>query len=341
MIISRTPFRVSFLGGGTDYPDWYRAEGGAVLSTAIDKYCYITCRRLPPFLGFRHRVVWRHIETVNSAAEILHPAVRAGLPYLGFDDSQGLEIHHQGDLPTRTGLGSSSAFSVGLIKALLALRGEDIDPRRLATMAIDFEHHVLKEAVGSQDQIAAAFGGLNVIRFRREGGFEVEPLDVPEPRLCEFKSHLLLLYAGTERLASTVAAQVIANLGDNRGVLRRMSALADEGAAVLSGDGTLSDFGELLHEGWTLKKSLADVVSTPTIDRIYEEAREAGAIGGKLLGAGSAGCMLLFVHPSHHNEVREALRHVMWVPIGIDTSGSTIIYNDERGAETRAAAGQS
>ena len=143
MIITRTPYRISMFGGGTDYPGWYREHGGAVLSTTIDKYCYITCRRLPPFLGFRHRVVWRHIETVNSAAEILHPAVRAGLPFLGFDDAQGLEIHHQGDLPTRTGVGSSSAFTVGMIKALLALRGEEIDRHELAAKAIDFEHRVL------------------------------------------------------------------------------------------------------------------------------------------------------------------------------------------------------
>ena len=161
MIISKTPYRISFFGGGTDYPEWYRKEGGAVLSTTIDKYCYLSCRYLPPFFNIKHRVVWSHIETVSSISEILHPAVREGLRFLGFDDSVGLEIHHQGDLPARSGIGSSSSFTVGLIKALTALRGQMISKYDLARSAIELKQNVLKENVGSQDQVAAAYGGFD------------------------------------------------------------------------------------------------------------------------------------------------------------------------------------
>ena len=199
MIVSRTPYRMSFFGGGTDYPQWYLKEGGAVLSTTIDKYCYISCRYLPPFFNIKHRVVWSHIETVNTISEILHPAVREGLRYLEFDDSVGLEIHHQGDLPARSGIGSSSSFSVGLIHALTALQGQTIEKHEIALRAIELEQDRLKEHVGSQDQMAAAHGGLNVIRFDRSGDIQVEPVAAPSSRVQELQSRLVLLYAGDEQ----------------------------------------------------------------------------------------------------------------------------------------------
>ena len=328
MIISRTPYRVSFFGGGTDYPEWYLNEEGAVLSTAIDKYCYLTCRVLPPFFGFKHRVVWSHIEAVTSIPEILHPAVREGLRYLGFDDSTGLEIHHQGDLPARSGIGSSSSFSVGLINALTVLKGETIEPCALALKAIRLEQDVLRECVGSQDQVVAAHGGLNVIRFSKDKEFTVEPLELHQSRIREVESHLMLLYTGESRLASEIGSNIIANLQNRAPSLRRMHQMVDEAVSILRGDEGLQAFGELLHEGWMLKRSLADGVTTSKIDRVYETARAAGAIGGKIMGAGGAGFMLLFVPPERQGDVREALDNYLSVSFGLESNGSTIIYDD-------------
>ena len=211
MIISRTPYRLSFFGGGTDYPQWYLREEGAVLSTTIDKYCYVSCRYLPPFFNIKHRIVWSHIETVSTIGEILHPAVREGLRFLGFDDSQGVEIQHQGDLPARSGIGSSSSFSVGLVKALTGLKGEMLGKMDLARQAFTLEQDILKETVGSQDQVAAAFGGFNVIRFLRDGQIQVEPLTLSLGRLAELEQSLVLLYTGTSRLGSEIAKNVTKN----------------------------------------------------------------------------------------------------------------------------------
>ena len=329
MIISRTPFRVSFFGGGTDYPEWYLREGGAVLSTTIDKYCYLMCRYLPPFFGFKHRVVWSHIENVATVGEILHPAVREGLRYLGFDDSEGVEIHHQGDLPARSGIGSSSSFVVGLINALLALRGESIDADELAMRAIELERDVLKENVGSQDQVAAAYGGFNIYRFAQDGGITFEPVDIPTSRLKELESHLVLLYTGSSRLASEVAASVTANLHKRAATLKSMHRMVDDGARILREGHPLEDFGELLHQGWLMKQSLAQEVSNARIDKAYQTALEHGAIGGKLIGAGGAGFLLLFVPPAKQPEVQEALAHYLWVPFGFEPNGSTIIYDSQ------------
>ncbi len=328
MIISRTPYRISFFGGGTDYPDWYLKQGGAVLSTSIDKYCYLICRLLPPFFDVRHRIVWSHIETVNTISEILHPAVREGLRYLEFDDSLGIEIHHQGDLPARSGIGSSSSFSVGLINGLLALRGESIDAHSLALKAIELEQDILEESVGSQDQMAAAHGGLNVMRFREDGSINVEPVDLPQARIAELESYMMLIYTGTSRLATEVALRVTTNFHNKMAPLTRMRHMVDEGVSLLQGNSNLDDFGELLHEGWTLKRSLADGVTTPQIDEIYEAARTQGAIGGKLIGAGGAGFMLLFAPPEKHGKVQQALDRYLKVPFSLEHTGSTIIYND-------------
>jgi D-glycero-alpha-D-manno-heptose-7-phosphate kinase len=327
MIISRTPYRISFFGGGTDYPGWYAKEEGAVLSAAIDKYCYISCRYLPPFFNIRHRIVWSHIEMVNSISEILHPAVREGLRHLGFDDSQGLEIHHQGDLPARSGIGSSSTFSVGLIKALTALRGERLTKHDLALKAIELEQTVLKENVGSQDQVAAAHGGLNVIRFRC-GGIEVSPLQASKERLQALEDNLLLLYTGTNRLGGEIAKQVIANLGDKASSLRQLRGMVDTAQSIVSGNGDLDAFGRLLHEAWMLKRGIAADISNETVDGIYETALRHGAIGGKLCGAGSKGFMLFYVPKDRQAEVMKSLSHYLWVPVAFDHEGSTTIYHD-------------
>jgi D-glycero-alpha-D-manno-heptose-7-phosphate kinase len=329
VIISRTPFRISFFGGGTDYPSWYVENGGAVLSTTIDKYCYISCRYFPPFFeNAKHRIVWSHIETVTSGAEILHPAVRNGMKFLGFDDSVGLEIHHQGDLPARAGMGSSSAFAVGLIRALLALRGETISKNDLARKAMELEHDVMNENVGCQDQVAAAYGGLNVIRFGVGGGFGVEPVPISAMRLAELESRLLLFYTGTSRIASHVAADLVANIPSRSEYLREMRDMVDTASGILTGNGSLDAFGALLHEGWTLKKSLSSLVSNPLVDSIYETARSHGALGGKLLGAGSSGFMVFYVPPERQNEVIESLPRYLHVPFSFESAGSTLVHYD-------------
>ena len=327
MIISRTPYRISFFGGGTDYPRWYREEGGATLSTTIDKYCYISCRYLPPFFGdVKHRIVWSHIETVSSISEVLHPAVRAGMHFLGFDDSVGLEIHHQGDLPSRSGIGSSSSFSVGLIKALTGLRGKMIGKHELALQAIELEQTVLEEPVGSQDQVAAAYGGFNVIRFMRGGDILVEPLTIAASRLLDLQARLMMFYTGSSRLASKVAQEVIDNLPQRERQLREMQRMVDEGVSILAGTGSLDTFGELLDESWQRKRELSASVTNSSVDSVYDAALEHGAIGGKLMGAGHSGFMVFYAPLERQEAVRRALSSYLNVPFEFENQGCSIVY---------------
>lgn len=325
MAISRTPYRVSFFGGGTDYPSWFLKHGGSVLSMAVNKYCYVSGRHLPPFFGIRHRIVWSHIETVGSISEILHPAVRAGLLSEGFDDVEGVELHHQGDLPARSGIGSSSSFAVGLINVLRAMRGKSTSARDLALAAIDLEQNKLQEKVGCQDQVASAFGGLNVINFQRDGTFDVAPVSLDDARRGEFERRLMLFYTGSSRLSSDFAKKLVENLEANTSHLKRMQAMVPEALALLRG-GDFDSFGKLLHESWTLKRQLTSGISTTAIDQAYEAALSAGALGGKLLGAGGTGFMVFVVPPERQPNVRQALAHLINVPIQVDFSGSTIIY---------------
>lgn len=325
MIISRTPFRISFFGGGSDYPTWYRRHGGAVLSTAIDKYCYLTCRYLPPFFAHRFRVLYSKIEMVRQVEEIQHPAVRGALQLLGF--RRGVEIHHDGDLPARSGMGSSSAFAVGILHALHALQGRMRSKEQLAREAIHLEQEVLGETVGVQDQLAAAYGGFNVMRFAPDGNFSVQPVYLPEPRLAEFKSHLLLFYTGLARNASEVAARVVASLEAKETLLHRMVAMVEEAVEILKA-GRLSDFGYLLDEAWHLKRSLNEGISTPLVDEAYEAAKAAGALGGKLLGAGGGGFLLIFCPPSRRRHVQKALAKLLHVPFDFEPTGSQIIFYD-------------
>ncbi|NYZ17501.1 kinase [Azospirillum sp. RWY-5-1] len=337
MIISRTPYRISFFGGGTDYPAWYRRHGGRVISTSIDKYCHISARFLPPFFNIRHRIVWSHIETVQSIREILHPAVREGLRFLGFTDATGVEIHHQGDLPARTGMGSSSSFAVGLIHALLAMRGETPDPARLAALAIELEQERLRESVGSQDQAAAAHGGFNVIDFSRDGAIRVTPLAITAKRSQALQERLMLFYTGLSRLASDIATDVIANIPAREEQLHQMRDLVDEAERVLLG-GDLDDFGRLLDRTWRLKRQLSALVSNEMVDSVYDRAQQAGALGGKLLGAGTSGFMLFYVPPERRDEVREALRDLLHVPFQFEEHGSTLLPNTGTGARARIPA---
>jgi len=325
---TRTPFRISFFGGGTDYPEWYRREGGAVLSTSIDKYCYISGRWLPPFFPTSYRIVWSHIETVSNIDDILHPAVRNALRMFSFTNNPGLELHHQADLPARTGVGSSSAFAVGLIRLLTALRGQTIDNTQLFTRAIELERDWIKDSVGVQDQVATAVGGLNAIRFGQDGNISVEPLAVDATRRRALESRLMLVYTGLSRDSSQLARNIIDNLDHRTLALRRMLAMVDHAKAILENGGDLDDFGRLLDETWQLKRSLAASISNDRIDSIYDAARQAGALGGKLLGAGASGFLLFYVRPECREAVRQATAPLLEVPFRFDTKGSVILNNE-------------
>lgn len=324
MIISRTPFRVSFFGGGTDYPGWFHEHGGAVLATTIDKYCYISVRELPPFFDHKFRVVYSIVENVKEVREIAHPAVRAVLESLNAD--KGLEIHHDGDLPARSGLGSSSAFTVGLLGAIHALRGRYTSKDTLAAEAIHVEQCLLREPVGLQDQISAAFGGFNHILFRRDGTYEVRPMILPRDRVDTLQEHLLLVFTGISRLAPEVAQTVIDNLKRRTEELKTLQQMVQQAIDILTSPTTdIVEFGRMLNDSWMLKRRLSERVSNDSIDTLYNTAMRAGAIGGKLLGAGGGGFVLLFVRPEDRARVRDALRDLIAVPFRFETSGCRIV----------------
>jgi len=330
MIITKTPFRISFFGGGTDYPPWFRKNSGAVLATTIDKYCYISVRHLPQFFEHKHRIVYSHIENVSSIDEIRHPAVRAVLAHASV--SKGLEIHHDGDLPARSGLGSSSAFTVGLVHALKALDGKRSSKLELAKEAIHIEQNVIGENVGSQDQVSVAYGGFNRIDFHRDDSFTVEPLIISSYRSQLLHSHLMLCFTGFSRIASEIAKSKIANLGKRENELHKMYEMVDEGIAILQDTNrSIEDFGRLLHDGWQYKRSLSDQVTTPEIDAIYSAAIKEGALGGKILGAGGGGFMLLFAPPDRHQAIREKLHDLVHVPFNFESAGSRVVLYEPSG----------
>jgi D-glycero-alpha-D-manno-heptose-7-phosphate kinase len=329
LIITRTPFRISLFGGGTDFPAWYREHGGAVIGFAIDKYCYISARRLPPFFKYTSRIVHSKIELVHRVGEIEHPAVRAILERYGQDI--GLEIHHFADLPAKSGLGSSSSFTVGLLHTLRALLDErSIDKRSLAEMAIDLEQNVLKEAVGSQDQIHASYGGFNHVIFWPSGDIEVTPFILPRARVEELLSNLMLVFTGLQRYAVEIEARKITSIAQHTRALERTMAMVDEAISIIV-DGDLRDLGKLLDEAWMIKSSLAVGVSTSEVEEIYATALRAGALGGKLLGAGGGGFMLLFVPPDRQPAVRAALPGLIEVGFGIDRDGSRVVLYEPNG----------
>ena len=303
MIISRTPYRVSFFGGGTDFPAWFREHGGGVLAASIDKYCYLTCRHLPPFFEHRLRVVYSKIECCHSFDEITHPVVRETLRALNIE--RGVEIHHDGDLPARSGMGSSSSFLVGLLHALHALCGRMVSKQRLAEESISLEQDVLREVVGCQDQLMAAYGGLNHITFDTSGEIRVRPVTLTTARKQELNDHLMLFYTGIKRTSSQVAASYALDFSRRYQLLKTMERQVRDGLAILSSNTDICEFGSLLHEAWVTKCRMSDAVSNRHVDRIYEEAISAGALGGKLLGAGGGGFLLLFAHPEQHAQIKE------------------------------------
>lgn len=326
MIISRTPFRISFFGGGTDYPGWYRKYGGNVLVTTIDKYCYLACRYYPPFFDHRFRISYIKSENCASVADISHPAVRGVLQHLDWD--RGLEIHHVADLPARGGMGSSSSFTVGLLHALYGLKGQMRTKAQLTEESVHIEQVVLKETVGSQDQTAAAYGGLNHVTFSTNGEIVVRPLTLTAERMRELESHLMLFYTGIKRTASDVAQSYVDNIDEKRRHLEGLSDLVGEAMESLYSDRDILEFGRLLDQAWRIKRSFSGKVSNAHVDTIYDAAIEAGAIGGKILGAGGGGFMVLFVPPARHPQVRDKLKDFIHVPFRFESTGSQIIFYD-------------
>jgi len=326
MLVCRTPFRISFFGGGTDYPSWYKEHGGAVICSTINKYSYITARWLPPFFKYKHRIRYYKQEEVNKLEEIEHPTVRESALYLGIE--RGIEIVHNADLPARSGLGSSSTFTVGLLHSLHALQDYMPTKRELAEQAIHIEQERVRENVGSQDQIAAAFGGLNIIRFSRNGDFYADPIVTSQERLSELQSSLVLCFTGFARNASHVAEKQLQQMTRMESCYEYMQTLCDEALSVLcSKSETLLTFGKLLNEQWRIKRSLSDAISSPSIDSLYETGITAGAVGGKLLGAGGGGFMLFFVPKGKREQVVSALSDKLVVPFRFDSLGSRLIYH--------------
>jgi D-glycero-alpha-D-manno-heptose-7-phosphate kinase len=337
MIITRTPLRISFFGGGTDYPEWFREHPGAVLGTTIDKYVYVTCRYLPPVFPHTIRVSYSKMEHVSCIADVEHPSVRECLRHMAIDGN--VEIHTDADLPARTGLGSSSTFTVGLLNALYAYEGKMGSRKQLAKDAIHIEQEVLSDAVGCQDQILAAYGGLNRIEFSARG-FEVTPVPLTDHRLGELQSHLMLFFTGISRNASEFATDQLANMSRRTKELEEMYALVDEGLKELVSDRSLEHFGELLHKTWMLKRALSNKITNGLVDDSYLKARSLGAYGGKLLGAGGGGFLLVFADPECQPAIRDALFPFPCVPVELEASGTQVIfYNPRRKLEipTRAS----
>jgi len=330
MVISKTPLRISLFGGGTDYPAWYRENGGAVLASTIDKYCYITCRYLPPFFPHKHRIVYSTVETVNNISEIQHPAIRAILE--NFKEERGLEIHYDADLPAKTGVGSSSSFTVGFVNALKALRGELIEKNDLAKLAIHLEQNIMKENVGAQDQILAAYGNFNKIEFNQDGSFKITPLALESEQLISLQNHFMLFFTGVTRIASDVVADQLDNIKNVNNHYRKIHALVEEALSFLNKPSSpIIEIGKLLHESWLLKRELSKTITNPEIDNIYQAGLDAGAIGGKILGAGGGGFILFFAKPEVQPKIREKLKHLIHVPFKFEPTGSKIVLYEPNG----------
>ena len=322
MIITRTPFRMSFFGGGTDLASFYEAYGGAVLSTTFDKYCYVNVRHLPPFFDYRTHLTYSQTETVNTVDEIRHPLIREAMRFL---DIREIRLLYDADLPARTGLGTSSSFAVGMLNAFYALKGKQVDKKRLADEAIYLEREMCREAGGIQDQIAAAYGGLNRIDMDRHG-YTVKPIVISNQRKRELNDRLMLFFTGFTRFSAEVQQKTSQSMPDKIKQLLRMKDMVNEAERILISKGSLEDFGLLLHESWQLKRGLSSGISTNAIDAVYQKAMQAGDLGGKLRGGGGGGFLLFYVEPEKQPAVRKALRDLLFVPFLFENSGATVVH---------------
>ena len=326
MIISKTPYRISFFGGGSDYPSWYIENGGAVLSTTIDKYIYISCRYLPPFFKHKYRIVWSQLENVKTINEIKHKAVKEMLKY--FKIKKGLEIHYDGDLPANSGMGSSSVFVVGLMNLLNNFQGKKIEKKLLAEKSIFFEQKILKDVVGSQDQVAAAYGGFNKIIFKTDGGFNVHPIFIKRKTLNKLNKNLLLVYTGIKRTAHDIARTYVNKLQKSKkSYILQISAMVKEAEKSLKRD-DIDNFGRLLHESWSAKKNLSPYITNSSIDQIYNNAINKGALGGKLLGAGGGGFLLFYVPHFRQKNFIKYFKKLITIPFKFSSEGSKILFNN-------------
>ncbi len=323
MIISRTPFRMSFFGGGTDFAEFYQEYGGCVLSSTFDKYCYVTVRHLPSFFDYLSEICYSEIERVTRVDDIRHPLVREAMKML---DMQDLRITYEADLPARSGLGSSSSFAVGMLNAFHSMKGQYVCKQELADEAIHLERVRCREAGGVQDQIAAAFGGMNKIVFGANG-YEVKPVLIYPARKKALNAHLMLFFTGFSRYSFEIQTKTRAQLKNNIEELKEMMAMVDEAELILvDKNRDLNDFGRLLDHTWQLKRNLAAGISTDAVDEIYGKAKAAGALGGKLLGAGGGGFILFFVEPDQQPAVHRALKDLLYVPFQFEDEGTSIIY---------------
>ena len=323
MVISKTPFRMSFFGGGTDFSEYYKEFGGSVLSATFDKYCFVTVRDFPPFFEHKNQFTYSKIERFNSPEELSHPLVREALKHL---HENAIQISYDADLPARTGIGSSSSFAVGLLNSIHTLRGRYSTSKQLANEAIFLERELCGESGGIQDQIAAAYGGLNRIDFDRNG-FTVKPVSVSEERLKTLNSNLMLFFSGQSRISGEIAREQQSNIEENVKTLHNMKLLVNEGERILTEGRDLSEFGELLDASWGMKTTLASNITTDKINEIYSQAKRNGAVGGKLLGAGGGGFLLFYVPEKYQSKVRTALEDYMYVPFSFESEGSRIIYS--------------
>ena len=323
MIITKTPYRISFFGGGSDYPIWYKKFGGSVLSTTIDKYIYISCRELPPFFDHKYRIVWSKIENVKTIDEIKHLTVRKLIKYNKI--KSGLEIHYDGDLPARSGMGSSSSFSVGLMRALSNYQHKDIKGINLAYKTIPFEQKIMNETVGSQDQVAASVGGFNRINFLKNEKIIVKK--VLSNNLRRLNSNLLLLYTGIQRNADAVASNYVHKLSNEKEKnVRKIISNVELGEKMIK-SGNINDFGKLLHHAWMEKKELSKSISNHKIDELYKSSIQNGALGGKLLGAGGGGFLLVYINKKKQKNFLSRIRNITNIPFKFSNEGCEVILN--------------
>lgn len=322
MIITQTPFRMSFFGGGTDFPEFYKEHGGAVISTSFDKYCYVNVRHLPRFFDYSTELSYAKMERVTDINEIQHPAIREAMKFL---DMHEIRLTYEADLPARSGLGTSSSFAVGMLSAFYALKGKYAHKRKLADDAIYLERVLCNESGGVQDQIAAAFGGLNRINFSSDG-YSVNPIIIAPERKNQLNKNLMLFFTGFSRFSSDIQVSTQNAMADKTAQLLEMLSLVDDAENILTSKCDLNEFGKLLDHTWKLKRGITSKISTSSIDGLYLKALESGAIGGKLLGAGGGGFLLFYVEEDKQSLVKEALSNLLYVPFEFENAGTRVIH---------------